>query len=286
MVMGGDPEGYSESRAGTEWAIPYCLEMQLPAATDRDRFRLSPAFWRFAKCHQVCCWNWVFVETGCSKTQSCGLQPVNAPLERTGFRTKLGDFVWGGSWGLGTQTPLCECLWMRRGQSQDTHSSSQTLSYFRIQVCTTHSFPLGEGMGEGWEQLLHPGQCLVNIWSLRQGLEGIFSAAGMCHGTAQPPGMERHGNEKLWFWGCFTILDVECQRQRSNFLVISLHLIPFFLRWGEVLALYTGLSLLPVKLMVKLPPREACPALRSSQGLVEAVVTTTILFAIKEKINF
>lgn len=128
------------------------------------------------------------------------------------------------------------------------------------------------------------GQYLV---SLRQDLEGLFSSAGTGHGTAAPPGMEGHGNGKLWLWGCFTVLEVDWQYQRSNCLVSLNQILSYFFKERcYTPAHYTGLSLLQMRLMVKLPPREACPPFRSSQGLVGAVGTTTMLFAIKKKINF
>lgn len=38
-----------------------------------------------------------------------------------------------------------------------------------------------------------------------------------------------------------------------------------------------------MKPMAKLPQREACPAFQSSKGLMEALIPSMILFAIKEK---
>lgn len=48
----------------------------------------------------------MFVETGRSKTQSCGCQPVNASLERKAFKTKLWELyrVEAETWG---HKPLC-----------------------------------------------------------------------------------------------------------------------------------------------------------------------------------
>lgn len=135
---------------------PYCLEMYLPVATDRDRFSLSPVFRGFAKCHQVCCWNWISSQTGCSKMQSRGLQPVNAPLERKGFRTKLWDLfrVEAESWG---HRSLCVTPfgWVKAKTLTPLHRYSLTLGPGK-----PHSFPPTGLRGEwrlGAAELLHPG---------------------------------------------------------------------------------------------------------------------------------
>lgn len=227
--------------------------MQLPLATDRDRLRLSPVFWRFAKCHQVCCWNWMFVETGCSKTQSCGLQPVNSPLERKGFRTKLWALYRVEAEAWGHKLPLCEEV----RQSQDT-----LLHRFYLDSGSrlTPRIPShwGKGpvkAGSSWAPASWSifGQYLVNIWSARQGSEGFFSVAGM--GMA----LELPGNGESWKWGIVTLrvfysprgwLPVPKIKLPCNFS--ALNPLCFFKVRCNTPAHYTDLSLLLMKLMVKL----------------------------------
>lgn len=52
---------------------------------------------------------------------------------------------------------------------------------------------------------------LASIWSLRLGLEGLSSAAGVATTLLSPPEMERHGNGKYWLRECFAVLKVDCQ---------------------------------------------------------------------------
>lgn len=123
----------------------------------------------------------------------------------------------------------------------------------------------------------------VSIWSLRQGLEGLSSAASVGHGSAQPS-----RPEPTWKWEILTQrvfcspegrLSAVKNKLPCNFSASS----PIFFKVRlYALAHFTGLSLLLMKLKIKLPLREACPAFRNSRGLVEILITTMILFAIKE----